>query len=103
MNSTQADAFFSQYPCVMNRGVRQCILAINISGGKDQLEAIKSKLASEQWKSDFLADRSGKTVLSVNPSSRTLEQTMSLARRFKSHEFGAVEAQIMAIPAPSSK
>ncbi|ATY31464.1 hypothetical protein CVN68_05265 [Sphingomonas psychrotolerans] len=103
MNDDQAAAFFAHYPCVVAQGVRQCILAINLSGTKISLDAAKAKLEREQWKTDYLPDRSGKTVLSINPSGRTLEQTMSLARRLEAHEFGALEAQIMAVPAPASK
>ncbi|MBO9579971.1 MAG: hypothetical protein J7498_03690 [Sphingobium sp.] len=99
----QDEQQLSGLPCFENRGVKHCVQSIAVSGKKKDMDAARVRLTAEGWPSSYRADRSGQTMLHVDPRNRTLDEAWTLTNRFASKEFGLLEAGFSTFPVPGSK
>jgi hypothetical protein len=90
-------------PCFEHQGAKHCVQSIAVSGKRKDMDAARARLTSEGWPSAYRADQSGKTILSVDPKNRTLDDAWALTNRFASREFGPLQADFVTLPPPASK
>jgi hypothetical protein len=101
LRSEDSPKLLATFPSVVDGGKRFVIMGLTVTGIQPLLEALKAKLRTEGWPSNFVRLQSGETALSIGTEHKTLEQALALAKRFSAGEFGAVKAQPLAIPDPS--
>jgi len=90
-------------PCFEYQGARHCVHSIAVTGKKKDIDAIRGKLTSEGWPNSYRTDRSGATILDIDPKNRTLDEAWALTNRFASREFGLLQADFITVPVPGSK
>lgn len=100
---SQPDSLFAGLPCFDYQGAKHCVRSIAVSGKKKDMDAVRAKLTSEGWPSSYRTDRSGRTVLELDPRNRTLDDAWALTNRFASREFGPLQADFVTLPPSGAK
>lgn len=95
-----ASKVFAPFPTMGEGRSRRILIGLIMHGDLNLITAMKDKISTESWESEFLTDRDGTKVLSVGTEYKSLEQAATLRKRVQDKEFGAVTVELLAIPDP---